>query len=77
MKSDIYIYLNLYLSFIYLNLDLAVEVFIIHINKDTFSPKMNSVYLCILEFLGCFFLSFFFLLNALLLYNFKVVYPVP
>ena len=64
MKSDIYIYLNLYLSFIYLNLDLAVEVFIIHINKDTFSPKMNSVYLCILEFLGCSFLSFFFFFFA-------------
>ena len=48
MKSNIYIYINLYLSFIYLNLDLAVEVFIIHINKDTFSPKMNSVSILLL-----------------------------
>ena len=77
MKSNIYIYINLYLSFIYLNLDLAVEVFIIHINKDTFSPKMNSVYFRVLGLFLSFFFFFFFLLNALLLYNFKVVYPVP
>ena len=37
---------------------------------------MNSVYFRVLGFFLSFFL-FFFLLNALLLYNFKVVYPVP